>query len=1393
MKKFGDFICKHTKLIVIISAILLVFSIIGSSLTKINYDILVYLPEDIETVQGQNILTDDFNMGAYSIAVIENMNAKDILKLEEDIKDVENVNKVLSLYDVIGTSIPVEMLPSKIQNKLHQKNTDLLFITFDGSTSSEETINAVDEIRSITSDNVKLGGMSSMVLDTMNLSQKEIFIYIVIAVILCILVLELSLDNYLAPILLLLNIGFAILLNLGTNLFLGEISYITKALVAVLQLGVTTDFSIFLYHSYQNKKEEYDNKLEAMSKAIQETFISVTGSSLTTIAGFLVLCTMSLTLGKDLGIVMAKGVLLGVISVLTLFPSLLLLFDNILEKTKHKVFIPNFTKLNNFIVNHNKIILVLFTILLIPMYLAYSKVEVYYKIDRSLPKTLESIASNSILKEKFNIVSPEIILLNKNVKNDDVLNLVNELESVEGIDFVLSYSKIKEKGITEEMISKDLVQVFENDKYQMLLVNSLYEVASDELNEQVGVINKIVKKYDSNSIVAGEGPLMKDLIKVSDSDFKNVNVSSVICIFIILFIVLKSISLPFLLIVTIEFAIFTNMGISYFNGTVLPFVAPIVLGTIQLGATIDYAILMTTTYLENRKNNINKKEAMIKTLNYSGNSIFVSGMCFFAATFGVGLYSKLEMVGYLCTLISRGAIISMIVVISVLPSILLMFDKLIIKTTLNTRKEKNMKNKNKIIKNACVWIVLINIVMSVLPIKTYAISKNETVYTKLNSDGSVKNVLVNEQIINTNNNDKIEDYTILENILNIGNDNTYTQNGNKITWNNKKKDILYQGTTNKELPISINVTYKLNDKEYDVNDIIGKSGKIEINLKFTNNDKHVVKVNNKSETLYTPFVVAVGTMIDSENNSNIYISNGKVVNNGTSNIVIGLSSPGLYDSLKIKELKNMDNITISYDTTNFELSSIYTVISSKILDISDLDIFDKMDTLYNSIDSLQTNMDKLEDGAKQLSCGITNLNNTYYRFNMNLGTINSNLKTLNSGVNELTSGVNTILNNEYVSKFRSYLPTLEENARKISNISNKYADNMNKYLDNSDKVVDSLTNDILNIIYYLDNVENYIDNNNNYQNSIIDYNKITQEYITKIDNYLDIVENYINTLHSISSFTNSASSYIIDLYNENPDGASSELTRLYNEAIDLQNNTDLQNMSNTLNIQKQSIKELKDSLNIIENKINTITESLNEKTSELLNNIEDIKQVCTKLDNTESKIKEINNNIHLEINTNREKLNNNVKNLNELPDKINKLSNGIDEFENGINKINDSTNKISNGLNTITVYSNQIYNGMSSIKDGAEELSLGISTYNKEGINKLTSLINNNVKSVVKKVETLSNLSKEYDSFAGKDSIDGETKFILVIDGIESNTEESTPTKTEKKVTIWDRIKGLFK
>lgn len=686
MNKFGDFVCKHKILILIIALIMLVPSLVGYVKTKVNYDILVYLPSDIETLKGEKILTDDFNMGAFSVVVTDNMDDKDVLNLEDKFSKIKGVEHVASINDVTGTTIPLEMLPDEVTDIVAKDDSRLILVTFRKSTSDDETLEAVQKMRNIANKDTKIGGMSAMVLDTKQLFNSEMALYVLVAIVLCVIVLELALDSFFVPILLMLNIVLAIIFNMGSNIFLGKISYITKAIAAVLQLGVTTDFSIFLYHKYEKAKKNENDVNVAMSDVIHETMVSVVGSSLTTIAGFLALCTMQLTLGKDIGIVMAKGVVFGVLCVLTVFPSLLLVFDKQIENTKHKVIIPKFNFVKKFVLKYYKAIFAVFLILLIPAYISQSKTKVYYKLDKSIPDNYGYSVAIKELREKNGIVSQEMILIDKNIDNYKLNEMTSKIEKIDGIKTVISPSKLSEVGISDESIPKKLREIYETDKYKMIIISSNYDIATNKLNKQIDKVNKVVKKYDKKAIVAGEGPLMKDLVTTTDIDFKNVNYSSIGVIFILMMCVLKSVSLPVLLVTAIEFAIFINMGVPFYTNTEIPFIASVVIGTIQLGATIDYAILMTTKYLEERKNNNNKQAAVESALDNSVSSIFVSAMCFFGATIGVGIVSKIDMIGSLCTLIARGAIISMFVVMLIVPSILLIFDKLIIKTTLGFKK-----------------------------------------------------------------------------------------------------------------------------------------------------------------------------------------------------------------------------------------------------------------------------------------------------------------------------------------------------------------------------------------------------------------------------------------------------------------------------------------------------------------------------------------------------------------------------------------------------------------------------------------------------------------------------------------------------------------------------------
>ena len=685
MKRIADKITNNSILILIVSFILLIVSVFGYINTRVNYDILVYLPDSIETIKGENILTDDFGLGSYAFVMVDNKSSNYILNLEDKIKNIKNVNAVYSVADVIDTTIPYDMLPDEVKDKLYSDNETIIFVTFDGSTSEDSTITAVRELRETVNDATRVSSMTAMVIDTMDLSNQEIVAYVAIAVLFCLIILLLTTDSYIIPFLLLGNIGIAIIYNMGSNYFLGDISYITKSISAVLQLGVTTDFSIFLYHKYEDSKKKIKDKKKAMSDAIVQTFKSILGSSLTTFAGFLALCTMDLLLGKDIGIVMAKGVLFGLLTVVTIFPAFLLIFDKQIDKTKHKILLPEFKKLPKFITSKSKAILIIFIILMIPAYYGNSHYDVYYKLDDSLPKDLAFNVANSDLAKKFNITSPEIIILDKDVSSSEVEELTDELKNVKGIDLVLAPSEIINNGL-ETILPDELQDLFNNDKYQLVLTNSTYEIASDKLNDQITTINKIVHKYDKKAIVAGEGALMKDLITIADHDFKMVNYTSLAVIFVIMILVLKSLSLPMVLSLVIEFAIFVNMSIAYYTGTSLPFIASIVVGTIQLGATIDYAILMSTTYIEKRQKSADKKKCMEETLQFTIPSIITSALCFFAATSSVGFYTKIDMIGSICNLLARGSLISMASVIFILPTLLMMFDKIVLKNK-NAKKE----------------------------------------------------------------------------------------------------------------------------------------------------------------------------------------------------------------------------------------------------------------------------------------------------------------------------------------------------------------------------------------------------------------------------------------------------------------------------------------------------------------------------------------------------------------------------------------------------------------------------------------------------------------------------------------------------------------------------------
>lgn len=682
MVKVGKKIVKFRVPILILSIILLIPAVWGYVNTRINYDVLTYLPEDIETMQGQEIMTNDFGIGAFSMLMVDGMEDKEIVKLKEKVEKVDGVENVLWYDSLADISVPQSVLPSKLYDEYNTEDGTMMAVFFKDGTSSDETMKAITEIRKITGEQCFLSGMSAIVEDTKELAEKETPLYVLIAVALSALVLAITMESIFVPVLFLLSIGIAIVYNLGTNVFFGEISYITKALAAVLQLGVTMDYSIFLMHSYQEQQVRYNgDKERAMAHAISQTFSSVIGSSVTTVAGFIALCFMSFTLGKDIGIVMAKGVIIGVIACVTVLPSLILTFDKLIEKTSHKPLIPNINRLSDKVTKHYLVYVAIFLVLLFPAIYGNNHTSVYYNLDETLPKNLPSIIANDKLKEDYDMNSTHILLVDSSVSSTDVNKMLKEIDNVDGVKWTLGLDSLVGPGIPSDMLPKKLTSMLKNDKYQMIMINSVYKTASDEVNAQVDEINKIIKKYDENSLLVGEAPLTKDLIDITDIDFKMVSAVSIGVIFVIILILFKSISLPIILVGVIEFAIFVNMGIPYYTGTALPFVASIVIGTIQLGATVDYAILMTTRYRTERYNGASKKDAITIAHKASAQSIIVSALSFFAATFGVGMYSNIDMISSLCVLMARGAIISMIVVVFILPSMFMVFDKVIVKTS----------------------------------------------------------------------------------------------------------------------------------------------------------------------------------------------------------------------------------------------------------------------------------------------------------------------------------------------------------------------------------------------------------------------------------------------------------------------------------------------------------------------------------------------------------------------------------------------------------------------------------------------------------------------------------------------------------------------------------------
>lgn len=686
MKKFSRWISNHTKIVLFLTVLLIIPMIFGMINTRINYDILSYLPKDLDSTKGQNVLDEVYSDAATSMLVIEGMKDKDIVDIKEKIKTVKGVENVIWIDDALDISVPKEILPDAVKNQLFNGDTTMVIIKYKNSCAAEDTLNAIEEIRNITNKQCFISGMSAILKDTKDLVDKETPFYIILAVIISVIVLFVSIESTFIPLIFLISIGIGILFNLGTNIIFGEISYITKALAAVLQLGVTMDYSIFLMHRYEEELLKYEDRKEAMTEAISTTMLSISGSSLTTIAGFLALCAMDLTIGKDIGIVMAKGVVLGVICSVTVLPALILSFDKLIYKHRHKIISLKFDKLSSIVTTHYKAFIVIFLVLLVPSIFGSQKAQVYYNIDETLPSDMPSVVATNKLKDKFDMMTTHFVLISDEVKPYKVKEIVDEIKDIDGIKNVISYDDIIGPTIPEDFMPEDIRNIFKKGGYNLILANSEYKAAKDEENRQIDEIITLIKGYDENAIVAGEGALTKDLIKTTDKDFKMVSIYSIIAIFLIILIVFKSISIPVLLVSVIEFAIFINMGIPYYTGNKIPFVASIVIGTIQLGATVDYAILMTSRFREELRNGYSKQEAILIAIKGSARSIVTSGLTFFGATGAVAIVSDMALIRSLCFLISRGALISMAVILLILPSFLIISEGLINKTSIKWKK-----------------------------------------------------------------------------------------------------------------------------------------------------------------------------------------------------------------------------------------------------------------------------------------------------------------------------------------------------------------------------------------------------------------------------------------------------------------------------------------------------------------------------------------------------------------------------------------------------------------------------------------------------------------------------------------------------------------------------------
>ena len=1044
MYQFGKWIAKHRILVLLISVLLLIPSAYAYMNLHVNYDILYYLPSDIETMQGQEILQKDFGKGAYAMFVAEDMTDAQASALKSEIEHVDHVANVIWYDSILDPRVPSKIIPDELYDRFHSENATLMAIFFDTGTSDDETMDAIDTIREVAGERCFLNSMSAIVTDTKHLVEKELFWYVLIAVVMSSIVLALTMDSFLSPVLFLLNIGMAIIYNMGTNFIQGEISFVTMSLAAVLQLAVTMDYAIFLWNAYREQTVIHGDKEDAMAYAIVQTIGSVSGSSLTTIAGFAALCFMSFTLGMDLGIVMAKGVLLGVITCITVLPAMILVSDRAIQKTAHKPLTIRGDVLSRFVVKHNKVFLLVMILLWIPALIGYQKMDVYYQLDKSLPSYLPSVEAKEAMQENFDMSTIHLILASEDLPAKETKEMLSEMKQVDGVTFALSADSLIGSRIPDGFIPDEITKELSSGGRQLMLLGTKYEVASDEVNAQVGALETILKRYDPTAMLIGEAPGTRDLIRITDIDFKMVSAVSIGAIFLIILFVLHSPILPVILVLVIELAIYINLGVSGYTGESLPFVASIVIGTIQLGATVDYAILMTERYLKERDDGKEKTEATVTALSTSLPSILTSALGFFAATIGVGIYSDVDMIGSLCRLMARGALISMASVLFLLPSFFLLFDGAIMKTRWAVPGKKKGESIMKTMKKTLSLIMTALLIAASLAgcsaeksvssesaakaaeevkevtraadeanrMHSNSEGKEETVYVVADAAGHPEETIVSTWLKNPDGSKELSDTTSLTDIENVKGDETYTVNENgSITWDANGNDIYYQGSSDKELPVSTTITYTLDGKKADPDELAGANGHLTIEFSYENKTGEKKEVNGKTVTLYQPFLVISGLMLDGDHASNISVSNGRVVNTGDQNLIFGMAMPGLRESLAIDTMKDRngdaislsipDKVIVDADVTDFELLTSVTVITNDFM--KDLDFAD-----MDSIDDLTDAVEELKDASQQLVAGTGELYDGISKLSDGSTELTGGIAQLDSGANKLRDGASSL-------------------------------------------------------------------------------------------------------------------------------------------------------------------------------------------------------------------------------------------------------------------------------------------------------------------------------------------------------------------------------------------------